>query len=207
MGIRPTEEVIDIEAEPVVLPEAASAPVVDAAKQVAPAPVAAAARKRTGVAKAAEKPAEIVVEPEPAKPAAAPVLTSPQPAAPAPSVDEEIATQANAGTLNAAMEAQPAAPAPAKEEPKPEAPETPESKVRKITAEITRAVQRTPENKAPYCEVELSGKDYTGPAFFLSTLDKLPDVGVVAEIEIEARESAKKPGTFAQFILRAEAIA
>lgn len=202
MGIRPTEEVIDIDGE--VTPVAPEAPAAEV-KAEEPKPVAAAPRKRTGVAKATAP--EIVVEPEPAKPAAAPVLTSPQPTAPAPSVDEAIAAQANAGTLNATMEAQPAAPAPAKEEPKPEASEIPESKVRKITAEITRAVQRTPEGKAPYCEVELSGKDYTGPAFFLGTLDKLPDVGVVAEIEIEARESAKKPGTFAQFILRAEAIA
>ena len=201
MGIRPTDEVIDIDGEvTTVAPEAPAteAKVEEPKKEQT-------ARKRTGVAKATAP--EIVVEAEPAKPAAAPVLTSPAPVAPAPSVDEAIAAQANAGTLNATMAAPPAAPAPAKEEPKPEAPETPESKVRKITAEITRAVQRTPEAKAPYCEVELSGKDYTGPAFFLSTLDKLPDVGVVAEIEIEARESAKKPGTFAQFILRAEAIA
>lgn len=191
MGIRPTEEVIDIEGE--VTTAASEAPAVEPKKEQT-VPV----RKRTGVAKAMEKPAEIVVEAEPPKPAAETVLTSSPAADSAPSVDEEIATQANAGTLNATMEAaaQPAAPA-VKEEPKPEAPEI---KVRKITAEITRAVQRTPEGKAPYCEVELSGKDYTGPAFFLGTIDKLPDVGVVAEIGIEAKESAKKPGTFAQFI-------
>lgn len=211
MGIRPTEEVIDIEAEPVVMQEAASALVVDAAKQVAPAPVAATSRKRSGVAKAAEKPAEIVVEAEPVKSAVATVLNTP-PVAPAASVDEAIAAAANDGTLAAQMEptpAQPVAtPAPAKEEaPKAEEPEIPASNVRKITAEITRAVKRTPTGKDPYCEVELSGKDYTGPAYFMGGIEKLPDVGVVAEIELESRESTKKPGTFAQFILRAEAIA
>ena len=209
MGMRPDDEVIDIEADVVTTEAPTTAPAAEEQPKLT------GTRKRSGVAKAAEKPAEIVVEAEPAKPAAAPVLNTP--AAPAPVVDNApppppaapapaVEPQQPAAPASAPAPA-PAAPTPAKEEPQPEAPEIPERKVRKITAEITRAVQRTPEAKAPYCEVELSGKDYTGPAFFLSTLDKLPDVGVVAEIEIEARESAKKPGTFAQFILRAEAIA
>ena len=202
MGMRPDDEVIDIEADVVTTEAPTTAPAAEEQPKLT------GTRKRSGVAKAAEKPAEIVVEAEPAKPAAAPVLNTPAAPAPAPSVDEEIDRRAQNGTLNAAMEAaQPATPAPAKEEPQPTAPEIPERKVRKITAQITRAVKRTPTGKDPYCEVELSGKDYTGLAYFMGALEELPDVGVVAEIELEAKESTKTPGTFAQFILRAEAIA
>ena len=202
MGMRPDDEVIDIEAEVVTTEAPTTAPAAEEQPKLT------GTRKRSGVAKATEKPAEIVVEAEPAKPAAAPVLNTPAAPAPAPSVDEEIDRRAQNGTLNAAMEAaQPATPAPAKEEPQPTAPEIPERKVRKITAQITRAVKRTPTGKDPYCEVELSGKDYTGLAYFMGALEELPDVGVVAEIELEAKESTKTPGRVAEFILRAEAIA
>ena len=214
MGMRPDDEVIDIEADVVTTEAPTTAPAAEEQPKLT------GTRKRSGVAKATEKPAEIVVEAEPAKPAAAPVLNTPAAPAPAPSVDEEIDRRAQNGTLNAAMEAaQPATPTPPPADPVPVAapqqpvtpaapePEIPERKIRKITAEITRAVKRTPTGKDPYCEVELSGKDYTGPAYFMGGIEKLPDVGVVAEIELESRESTKKPGTFAQFILRAEVIA
>jgi hypothetical protein len=173
MGIRPTEEVIDVEGAEVrdVTPPA-TAPAADYIASVASqsAPVAPAApRVRKGVSKAAQA-AEIVVE-----------------ASPQPTVVEVAAVTAAA--VAASIGTAPTAPAPAAALPQ-------------MRCEIERMVKRPDvAGKPASCEVTLTG-GWVGTAFFVGTLDQLPDVGQIADITLEQRWNADRTRS-AHFIISA----
>lgn len=206
MGIRPTEEVIDIEAETV---PAAVAPVVVDTSAPTPAPEPegkAAPRRRTGVAKAAAPvvDAEVVPEvPAAAAPATATVRNTPTEAiASTPAADEPSAA------VPPVAEVAPATPAAVdtKQEPPPP-PAQPAANVIKARVEFTKVVKRDSKDpkKSGYCECETTG-EYAGTSFYVGPIADLPDPGTVADVTFEKRESKANPGNFAHFITAVEIV-
>lgn len=164
MGIRPTEEVIDVEGEDITSRVEVTSTTVDSAPA---ATTPAVTRVRKGVSKADPKPVEATAPAATVEPA--PAVT------PTPSLETPPAPAA-----------EPAKSAPAAD------PVTPAVETTTVRCEFTRIVQRTPvAGKADACEVELTG-EYAGKAFFVGTIAQLPDIGQIADVVIEKRFNADK---------------